>query len=589
MIRLSLLAVYVLGFSAYAFKDWFRSLCALILLMAVIEHPDMPKSILGIPGLNPWNVLLVPVVVAWFRARKAEGLTWDMPKHISVLLLLYLGVVLIGFARMVMNPGVMDDSVSSMVSEYLINTVKWVIPCLLLFDGARTRPRMLLGLASVLGVYLLLGLQVIKWMPLSYALDGESLSARSLKILTNEVGYHRVNISAMLAGASWAIFATRPLALLPWHRVAIICATVAVAYAQALTAGRAGYVTWAAVGLILCSLRWRRYLLGVPVLAVAVAILAPGVTQRMLEGFTASSRDVNVRLEAGRPQDLDGQPRGGPDAYTITAGRTVIWPYVIERIQRNPLFGYGRQAMVRTGLTQFLFLNLGEAFGHPHNAYLELLFDNGLFGFILIIPFYVIVLRRSISLFMDTGHPLFTSVGGVASALVLALLLAGTGSQTFYPREGWLAMWCAIGLMLRVYQERERWAAAAVPAQPAVRRVAAGASAWMPARPAGAFVRPAMHGTIDRARTASSIEAEGDSLQDWIRGDKSANAAPAMAPARAPVASQAAPRPSGWHSAGRTAAPNPGWRLPQTPVREFAPRPPLARRSDLAMPRRRDR
>lgn len=584
MIRLSLLAVYVLGFSAYAFKDWFKSLCALILLMAVIEHPDMPKSILGIPGLNPWNVLLVPVVVAWFRARKAEGLQWDMPKHITVLLVLYLGVVLIGFARMVMHPGVMDDSVSGMVSEYLINTVKWVIPCLLLFDGARTRPRMLLALVSVLGVYLLLGVQVIKWMPLSYALDGESLSERSLKILTNEVGYHRVNISAMLAGASWAIFATRPLSLLPWHRVAIVAATVAVAYAQALTAGRAGYVTWAAVGLILCSLRWRRYLLALPVLAVAVTIFAPGVAQRMLEGFTASSRDVNVRLEAGRPQDLDG-PRGGPDAYTITAGRTVIWPFVIERIRQAPFFGYGRQAMVRTGLTQFLLLNLGEAFGHPHNAYLELLFDNGLFGLILIIPFYIVVVRRSISLFMDTRHPLFTAVGGASSALVLALLIAGTGSQTFYPREGWLAMWCAIGLMLRVYQERERWAAAAVPVQ-APRRLNPGASAWMPARPAAAFARPAMRATTGRAPIDSAIEAGGDSVQDWIRRETPASGTPPAA-TPAPVA-RAAPRPSGWQP-GRTGAPTPSWRSPQTSVRDLAPRPPLARRADATMLRNRDR
>lgn len=582
MIRLSLLGIYVLGFSAYAFKDWFKSLCALILLMAVIEHPDMPKSILGIPGLNPWNLLLVPVVVAWARARKAEGLRWDMPKHISVLLVLYLAVVLIGFARMVISPGVMDESFLGLVSEYLINTVKWVIPCLLLFDGARTRPRMVMALVSVLGVYLLLGLQVIKWMPLSYALNSESLSARSLKILTNEVGYHRVNISAMLAGASWAIFATRPLALLNWHRAAIIGATVAVAYAQALTAGRAGYVTWAAVGLILCSLRWRRYLLGVPVLAIAVVTLAPGVAQRMLEGFTAETRDVNARLESGRTPSLDGTAQqGGPDAYTITAGRTVIWPYVIERISEAPFFGYGRQAMVRTGLTQFLLLNLGEAFGHPHNAYLEFLFDNGLFGLILIMPFYVIVLRRSISLFMDTGHPLFTSVGGVSSALVLALLLAGTGSQTFYPREGWLAMWCAIGLMLRVYQERERLAAdRTVPVAAGPRGIHAAAAARIPIRPHPRVTaaRAALRGSRGRTADVAGIEAGGDSLQAWIRGDKTPTD---------PVVK--------WETAGQAGTPTvaaaPGlhqWRSPRTPARDRSQRATIARGFGAGGGRRRD-
>ena len=499
MIRLTLLGLYVLGFSAYAFKDWFKSLCALIILMAVIEHPDMPKTILGIQGLNPWNLLLVAVVAGWARARKAEGLTWDMPRRVNLLLLLYLGVVLIAFARMAASPGLLDESLPSLVSEYLVNTLKWVVPALLLFDGARTRPRLLLGLAALLGVYFLLGVQVIKWMPLSYALDSDSLSSRSLKILQNEIGYHRVNISAMLAGASWAIFATRPLALANWQRVALIGATVAVAYAQALTAGRAGYVTWAAVGLILCSMRWRKYLLGVPVLIIAVAVLAPGVTQRMLEGFTASTRDVNVRLEQGGGSD------SGPDAYTITAGRTVIWPFVIRKITQAPLFGYGREAMVRTGLTQYLFVNLGEAFGHPHNAYLELLLDSGLFGFLLVLPFYFVIVKKSISLFMDARHPVFTSVGGVSSALVLALLLAGTGSQTFYPREGWLPMWCAIGLMLRVYVERARWMAA----EPGDTAMASTAVAVAAVAARAQFRRPAAFSTVGRATARRAAAGRG--------------------------------------------------------------------------------
>lgn len=504
MIRLTALALYVIGFSLYAAKDWFKSLCALILLMAVIEHPDMPKTIMGIQGLNPWNILLVAVVFGWARARRQEGLSWDLPPFLNVLLLLYLGVILIGFARMVADPGALDQSAVSMASEYLVNTVKWVIPGLLLFDGARTRSRFLLGLASLLGVYFLLGVQVIKWMPISYAVGGESLSARSLKILTNEIGYHRVNISAMLAGASWAIFATRPLVVVPWHRAAILAAAVSVAFAQALTAGRAGYVTWAIVGFILCAMRWRKYLLGVPVLVAAVLILAPGVAQRMLEGFTAETRDVNVRLDTARGGDA-----GGPDAYTISAGRTVIWPYVIDRIKDAPLFGHGRQAMVRIGLTRFLELNLGEAFGHPHNAYLELLLDNGIVGLLLILPFYAVVLRYSISLFMDSRHPIFTAIGGVASALILALLIAGTGSQTFYPREGWLAMWAAIGLMLRVHLTRSEWVAARQP-----QRIAAGrrTAAFHP--PAGrAPLRPRMPARA-RPHAAASTTPPPDGLLD---------------------------------------------------------------------------
>ena len=52
MIRLGLLTIFccVVGFNA--FRDWYKSLCGLILLMAIIEHPDVPKAMLGVVGVT---------------------------------------------------------------------------------------------------------------------------------------------------------------------------------------------------------------------------------------------------------------------------------------------------------------------------------------------------------------------------------------------------------------------------------------------------------------------------------------------------------------------------------------------------------
>jgi O-antigen ligase len=451
MIRLSALAVYVTAAALYAWKDWYKSLCALILLMAVVEHPDMPKTILGIQGLNPWNLLLIAVVAAWATSRAREGLKWDLPRHISVLLVLYLGVILVGFARMILDRSYLDDSVLSLTSEHLVNTIKWVVPGLLLYDGCRTNERFRMAMATVLGVYVLLAIQVIRWMPLSAATDGDSLSARSLKILQNEVGYHRVNMSAMLAGASWAIFAAIPLLKTPRQRWFAAGCGASVLLAQALTGGRAGYVTCAMVGLVLCVLRWRKILLLAPVGAVAIAIVAPGVVQRMFEGFTPDSRSVPERIQE---LGYDKPTATGPDAYTITAGRIIIWPFVIEKIRQRPIVGYGRLAMVRTGLTYFLATKLDEGFAHPHNAYLEMLLDNGLIGFVIVMPFYGLVVWYAFVLVLDSRSSIYVAVGGSTLAIVLGLLIAGMGSQTFYPREGWVGMWCLIFLMLRVRRQR---------------------------------------------------------------------------------------------------------------------------------------
>ena len=135
-----------------------------------------------------------------------------------------------------------------------------------------------------------------------------------------------------------------------------------------------------------------------------------------------------------------------PNLTDVTAGRTLIWPYVIEKIGEAPLLGYGREAMKRTGLAQFLYQELGEEFPHPHNAYLQWLLDNGWVGFVLVMPFYVVVLFHATRLFLDSRSAVFVAAGGATLALVLALLIASAGSQTFYPREGAVGMWCAIGL-----------------------------------------------------------------------------------------------------------------------------------------------
>jgi len=68
-IRLTALYIFVAILLVYAWKDWFKSLCGLILLMAVIEHEDMPKSMFGTQGLNVWNVLFFGIFPAWLAVR----------------------------------------------------------------------------------------------------------------------------------------------------------------------------------------------------------------------------------------------------------------------------------------------------------------------------------------------------------------------------------------------------------------------------------------------------------------------------------------------------------------------------------------
>ena len=460
MIRLTLLWLFIGYLGITAWKDWYRSLCGLIVLMAVIEHPDMPKSLFGIQGLNPWNLLLLVVILAWLAQRGKEHLRWDMPGKINGLLFIYALVILVAFARMMVDFRAYEEfellrgsdalTSGSLISEHIINSFKWVIPGLLLYDGCRDPKRLHMGMTALLLIYFLLAIQVIKWMPLSGITSGGELSERSLKILINEIGYHRVNLSMMLGGASWAVFASRNF-LGRQHVRWILLVSFLIFFAQLLTGGRMGYITWAGVGIVLLWIRWRKYLLIAPVVVAILLFMIPSAWERLSQGFTPETKRESSRFEQmGYVQNND------VDIYTVTAGRNIAWPLVIDKIKESPWVGYGKEAMKQTGIATYLFTEYSEAFPHPHNAYLQLLLDNGILGALCIFPFYILILKYSYTLFRDNRSLEFIATGGCCLALVLALLVASMGSQSFYPREGAVGMWCAIGLMLRVYMQRSR-------------------------------------------------------------------------------------------------------------------------------------
>jgi O-antigen ligase len=470
MIRLTALWLVVFAIGIYTWKDWFKGLCGLVLLLGILEYPDVPRSMFGVPGLNFFNLLLVNAIVAWLAQRRHEGLKWDMPAHISALLFVYLGIIVIGWVRLFRDPAYLEDSSTALVVEYLFNTIKWTIPGLLFFDGCRTRERLRYATFSFIGALVFLGVMTIKVMPLgSVLMDGNELQRLALKLTLSRIGYHRVTLSMMLGGASWALVAARPLIEDRRLRLGMIGMAGLILYAQTLTGGRGGYVTWGAIAVIVGLLRWRKVFLALPVVALVVVVFMPGVVQRMMDGFVTdpySSETVNE--------------------YEASAGRTAIWPVVIAKIKQEPLVGYGRQAMWRTGTVSYLFTVMNEDFGHPHNAYLEWLFDNGILGFIPVILFYLLILTRGFQLFLENRSTVCTAAGGVACVLVLALMVAGMTSQSFYPIEGTVEMWCAMGLMLRLSVERAR-ALATLEAVPAAAAFGTVRDATAPAIDAAAF------------------------------------------------------------------------------------------------------
>jgi len=441
-IRVLVCGLLVVYFSLYAWRNYFVSLCAAVVLMAFMQHPDVIdnlKNIGGIQGLNPFNILIANVFLAWLAKRRAQGFIWDMPRRTQNLLIGYFIVVSVSVFRLLIDPAPgWQESKAWMISEYFVNCVKWVLPCLIAYDVCRTRRRVVIMLICIMSLYLLLALQVIKHMPLSYAM-ADNFEHTAYKMVQESVGYNRVTLSMMLGGASWAMIAILPMAATKWRKMAVLAGAAAISFGQALTGGRSGYAGWLVVGIILCLARWRRMLLVIPVVVVAIGALLPGVRERAFQGIAWGSDN----------------PTAQNSAYEMTSGRNIAWPYVIAKIKDGPIFGFGREAMTRTGIYQQILIDTGndEVFPHPHNAYLEILLDCGLVGFLVVVPFYVGTLRSCFRLFLSRDDPFREAVGGVACALILALLVAAMGGETFYPREGSVGMWASIGIALRVWAD----------------------------------------------------------------------------------------------------------------------------------------
>ena len=457
MLRLVILWIFIGYFSINAWRNWFLSLCVLIPFTAFIEYPDLPRSMFGVPGLNPWNILFLSTFLAWIFCRSSNPNDIKLPPPFKGLIILQMTIFIIAFARIYLdqeglanlaqlNTAGIRFAPSGLINTYLVDTIKWMIPFFMMYYGANTPNRQITGLLAILGFYLALALLILKVRSLGSIVDEASLTKGALKIV-KLTGYHRVDASSILAGGSWLALALIPLQKGGFRRFSLIVAFIIIILGQLLTGGRTGYLAWAVVGCLLAILRWRKIL---PILAlVMVLILAvvPAVRDRMLVGLTSSSKKEQVVKIAPSEQEQVVED--------VSAGRYGIWLLAYERIQKRPFLGYGRLALLRTGASKEAIDTLGQYFGHPHNAYLELVLDNGLLGAFPFALFYFFVLKRNVPILRTERDPVMIAIAAGCFAVVVAHLTSSLSNQTFYPRTGSLTLWCVLGLFLRVLWDKE--------------------------------------------------------------------------------------------------------------------------------------
>lgn len=436
----------VFFFSLYAFKNWFAPVPILILMMAIYGNSEMPGSIAGIQGLNPWNILVFVTFLAYLAQKKQESAFWDMDGKATLLFIIYFMAIIVSAFRLMADQKTLlfygvEQGTASLFSEYIFNPIKFLIPGYLVFVGARTPERRKIILWAIILVHLGIAVLTIRSIPISAVTSGDDLTQVGLKVLQKKFSWSKVHTAMLLGCGAWAVLFASHFLFANKRRYLSLALFAVMILALALTGGRMGYAVWIILGSVFAFTRWKKGIFILPVAVVIVFSALPSVSERLLQGTSTYGQEIIIE-----------------NTSTVTSGRTVAWPVALDRISQSPLLGYGGMAMVRTGATAEVaeISNIPEGdrgFPHPHNAYLRILLDSGVVGAIPVLLLWWMILMRSYKLCGEVGTE-SDAIGITSFCLVMGLCLAALGSQDFYPVHGTIALWAAIGLALRVYIDK---------------------------------------------------------------------------------------------------------------------------------------
>jgi O-antigen ligase len=167
----------------------------------------------------------------------------------------------------------------------------------------------------------------------------------------------------------------------------------------------------------------------VAALVIAGVALAPEAVQdRLLRGL----QDHGVQSVGLRGDEL-------------TAGRIYVWSNLAPEVARSPLYGRGLMSTQWSGYVR------SGAFGatHPHNVYLEILMDAGIYGAICMFIFYRFAWRSFRKLGRDERFDPGTRGFFLGAAAGMAgMLTYGLTNGHWYPSAEQVFFWLALGLAI---------------------------------------------------------------------------------------------------------------------------------------------
>jgi len=455
----------------------------LCLLMPLSQLSVMPRQMLGITGFSPVNVLLLATLgaaaAAYFSARLRGHDPRLPPVPLQIPLLYVLPITLAALHGLLSIDLIPDyyrdvgaigfDSPAGYLRDALIRPLFLVVFAVLVAmafrDAPNPKPYLVAGLIAALLIAALVFYAAVA--------SGVSLALMATpqgRAVLSGLGMHANEVSLLLNSALALVLFVIPAERGVRRLLLIGCAAILVGAVLA-TFARGGFLGLMLVYLaFLFNARDLRWILFSLFAATLVLLVVPSaVFDRALYGIAAG------------------------DGGAISAGRLdqiwpLLWPVVLDHLA------------IGNGLLSILWSEPARAgwiaVAHPHNAYLALLLDMGLIGFVWIMAFFFWAVRNALAASREAGaagdafHRQFFL--GVAVTVAL-LFVQGISDDRFTPTVMqsfmWLGIGAAIGYRARLKLARSARVGPAHVSADMQRPAMARARGFIAARQAGAALR----------------------------------------------------------------------------------------------------
>lgn len=400
-------------------------------LLPVSTTTVFPRALMGIPGLNPINLLLVGALAVYVLRGRLQSRAPFVPRP-----LLWLYIVPIVAAGL-LGTTRFDDIYPMFFERMAVEFTSWqgylgltvlkpmliVIAALVIAAAVARAPKpepyvAALAFGACVLAFVMFGFIIAAGLGL-----GELSARRARSFFTqfgthaNELGRIFVTAYALLLFTWWETKHTASRLML-FAALGVICLAIILTFSRNAFLGSlivsALFVMW--------KFNAKKLALGLGATALAVAFSPQAVYRR-----------ITFRMDTG-------------SADAVSAGRVDgIWTPLLPDTLVSPIWGQGLNSIM---WSDALWSRAMDFVGHPHNAYLQAVLDMGVVGLALLLAYYVHVWKGfralgSNAYLTPTMRGFFQ--GGCAA--LVAFAVAGMTGGTLRPDNENIPLWIAIGIM----------------------------------------------------------------------------------------------------------------------------------------------